>query len=99
MHQLHFAWKLVKASVEAFITCVEAPMEDMEAMEASIESSMEAMEAVHASMEDMGGMKASTEVTSTGASTKASTEVTFTGASTNASTKASMEDMKASTWK
>ena len=58
----------MKASVEAFTACMEASMEDVEAMEASMEAS------TVASMEDMEDMKSSTEVTSTGASTKASTK-------------------------
>ena len=33
-HYLHFAWKLMKASAEAFTAFMEASMEDMEAMEA-----------------------------------------------------------------
>ena len=62
---------------------------------------------VEASMEDMKGMKASTEVTSTGASTKASMEVTSTKSSIEAfmevtstdvfmeaSVEASMKDME-----
>ena len=43
LHYLHFGWKLVKASVEAFTASMEASMEDMEAMEASVEASMEDM--------------------------------------------------------
>ena len=31
LHYLHFAWKLVKASVEAFTASMEASMEDIEA--------------------------------------------------------------------
>ena len=53
LHYLHFAWKLVKASVEAFTASMEASMEDMEAMGDSMEASVEAMEAVEASVEDM----------------------------------------------
>ena len=84
LHYLHFAWKLVKASVEAFTASMEASTEYMEAMEASMEASMEAMEAVEASMEDMEDMKASTEVTSTGASTKAFTKASMEVTSTKA---------------
>ena len=53
LYYLHFAWKLEKASVEAFTASMEASMEEMEATEASMEAFMEAMEAVEASMEDM----------------------------------------------
>ncbi len=37
-HYLHFAWKLMKASVEAFTGFMEASPEDMEAMEASMKA-------------------------------------------------------------
>ena len=85
-HYLHFAWKLMKTSVEAFTAFMEASMEDMEAsmdaiiaVEASIHSMKDLMKAsvkapTEASMADMEDVKASSEVPSTGASTKASME-------------------------
>ena len=80
LHYLLFAWKLMEASVEAF-------MEAVEAVEASMKASMELASTKASTEASMEVVEASTEVTSTGASTKASMEVT----STNASSKAPME--------
>ena len=58
LHSLHFAWKLMKASMEAFTASME--VEAMEAVDASMKASMEA------SIE-VASTKASLEVTFTGA--------------------------------
>ena len=75
----------MKASVGAFTVFMEASMEDMEAVEASMEASMKEIEAVEASMKYMEDMKASTEATSTGASTKAFPKASMEATSTKSS--------------
>ena len=79
----------MKASVEDFAACMEASTEEIEAEGAFMETS------VKSAMEDTEDMKASPEVTRTGASTKASTKASMEVTSTKASMGAFMEVMGA----
>ena len=79
LHYLLFAWKLMKASVEAFTATIEATRE----------ASIGAIESVEDSTEDMKDIKSSTEVTSKEGFTKASIKTFMEVSCTKASIKAS----------